>query len=134
MKRAILLLLLLLSLKAKSQNYLGYNRSELVSLYYKEHKDETYETEWKRSDGGIEYVVFKDGEIYKAYYFHPSDGHCYSYVICYPYRFLNDVVERMNKNYVREAEFSWIDYNQNIDFRWSIQKENSFFIVKCEEK
>lgn len=129
MRLKLLTIMLSISLYGSAQNYVGLKKEQVVSAYYKEHRDETYETKWDRT-ADFEYVIFKQGSFWKAYYFN-HDELCYLYMALYPYSSMNVMVEALNNKFVKVSDTVWLDYNQYIDYRWELERSDNFFSLKC---
>ena len=128
MRKLLFILFLIASNAVNAQNLIGENKKEIVAKFQDFHKGEV--PSWAKTDNGIEYVAFSlnSGIVY-AYYFNSNDV-CYSYIILYPYKYMNGTIENLNKSLTIMGNNVWMDYNKDVDYKFQIvSREKDVFIL-----
>lgn len=119
-------------LLSSGQVLLALKKDEVVSVFYEKNKDVKYTTEWNKTQGGIDYVLFNKTElnVANAYYFN-SNGYCDYMRVFYQYDDMNTVVEYLNRKFVKTSDESWVDYDKYFDTEYRISRNEHSFTVNC---
>jgi len=128
--KTLLLALCLFSWSASGQNLIGLKKLDVVEYFQTNRPEAT--PEFKVATNGHDYIVVEKGDIREDVYYFNDNGVCYAYMALYTsYKYLNAVVEALNDNFTIYPD-KWIDYDENMDYLWTIDRNEGFFAVKCE--
>jgi len=125
--KQLTLLLMLLTTTVSAQNLIGLKKLDVVE--YIQEKRPTSVPQWKKTNKGADYLSYDVTDIRNDAYYFNDDAICVAYMSTYTdYDYLNAVIELLNKNFTIYPD-KWIDYNESIDYVWTIDRQDGFFAV-----
>ena len=125
--KQLILLLLLLTTSVSAQNLIGLKKLDVVE--YIQEKRPASVLQWKKTNKSADYLSYDVTDIRNDTYYFNDDAICVAYMSIYTdYNYLNAVIELLNKNFTIYPD-KWIDYNESIDYVWTIDRQEGFFAV-----
>ena len=129
MKNLVFVLLLLIaSIVAEGQNYIGAHKLQIKKEMKENYKDFYFS---KEVMGKNNFIKFEDYDGFKTILFVlDEEGYCtYSVLMC-DYAFLKETVDSLNQHYEYKNDLTWVDYFTGKDnYQIKLKKKEWFFSV-----
>jgi hypothetical protein len=126
MKKLLLLLSFLGTINCYCQIHLGMTKKEAIAELFINSRYTKIETD--NISNTVSYQDNEDKELMVAYITFDSNDICGLIQKAYGYNNLNSFIEYLNKKFVKEKEYLWVNYS-SVNSYFSIVKSEFFFMM-----